>query len=213
MKDFIPSWLEDPSAYAQPANLDMSTVIVVALTNLWVGIVCVTFFEVFRRRSMRIYSPKAKLCPGACLSLAAPRSSGLPESRRGSRDRAWVRRVGTTPSVMHVPGTKPGAPLSWVKPLMRLDEEEILRYGGYDVLIYLRFMSLSLRIFGSFAPYAFLVLLPVNASVSYWPGTSSSADDDGATSTAGPQKGVTFHLWSGVAITECHEPRSHRTRP
>ncbi|KAH8045644.1 hypothetical protein JL722_14133 [Aureococcus anophagefferens] len=134
MKDIIPSWLEDPSAYAQPANLDMSTVIVVALTNLWVGIVCVTFFEVFRRRNMRIFSPKATLCPGTC------------------------------PPVLHVPGAKPGAPLSWVRPLMRLGEDDILRYGGYDVLIYLRFMSLSLKIFGSFAPYAFIVLLPVNAS-------------------------------------------------
>ena len=165
MKDIIPSWLEDPSAYAQPANLDMSTVIVVALTNLWVGVVCVTFFEVFRRKMPRIFSPKAALCPGTC------------------------------PGVLHAPGAKPGAPLSWIRPLMRLDEDEILRCGGYDVLIYLRFMSLSLRIFGSFAPYAFLVLLPVNASVSYWPGTDSS-DDDGATSS----KDNTFNRLSMSAM-------------
>ncbi|KAH8075619.1 hypothetical protein JL721_1633 [Aureococcus anophagefferens] len=143
MKDIIPSWLEDPSAYAQPANLDMSTVIVVALTNL--------------RRS----------APGTC------------------------------PPVLHVPGAKPGAPLSWVRPLMRLGEEDdILRYGGYDVLIYLRFMSLSLKIFGSFAPYAFIVLLPVNASVSYWPGRTSSDDDDGATSS----KDNTFNRLSMSAM-------------
>ena len=166
MKDIIPSWLEDPSAYAQPANLDMSTVIVVALTNLWVGIVCVTFFEVFRRRNMRIFSPKATLCPGTC------------------------------PPVLHVPGAKPGAPLSWVRPLMRLGEDDILKYGGYDVLIYLRFMSLSLKIFGSFAPYAFIVLLPVNASVSYWPGRTSSDDDDGATSS----KDNTFNRLSMSAM-------------
>ena len=43
------------------------------------------------------------------------------------------------------------------------------RYGGYDVLIYLRFMSLCLKIFGSFAPYALLVLLPINISASYFP--------------------------------------------
>ena len=139
--------------------------IVVALTNLWVGVVCVTFFEVFRRKMPRIFSPKAALCPGTC------------------------------PGVLHAPGAKPGAPLSWIRPLMRLDEDEILRCGGYDVLIYLRFMSLSLRIFGSFAPYAFLVLLPVNASVSYWPGTDSS-DDDGATSS----KDNTFNRLSMSAM-------------
>ena len=43
----------------------------------------------------------------------------------------------------------------------------MLRCGGYDVLVYLRFMSLSLKIFGSFAPYAFAVLLPINASCGY----------------------------------------------
>jgi len=36
-------------------------------------------------------------------------------------------------------------------------------------LIYLRFMSLCLKIFGSFAPYALLVLLPINISASYFP--------------------------------------------
>ena len=169
MKDIIPSWLEDPSAYAQPANLDMSTVIVVALTNLWCGVMCVAFFEVFRRRSPRIFSPKAMLCPG------------------------------TTPSLLHVPGKPPGSPLSWIRPLMRLDEEDILKYGGYDVLIYLRFMSLSLKIFGSFAPYAFCVLLPVNASVSYWPGDKDDddgGDDDGTTSS----KDNTFNRLSMSAM-------------
>ncbi|KAH8065803.1 hypothetical protein JL722_186 [Aureococcus anophagefferens] len=140
MKDIIPSWLEDPSAYAQPANLDMSTVIVVALTNL--------------RRS------------------AQDVPAGAPRARREARA------------------------LSWVRPLMRLGEDDILRYGGYDVLIYLRFMSLSLKIFGSFAPYAFIVLLPVNASVSYWPGRTSSDDDDGATSS----KDNTFNRLSMSAM-------------
>lgn len=44
--DFVPSWLEDPTAYAQSTNLDMSTVLLVAGANLVVGIVCVTIFEV-----------------------------------------------------------------------------------------------------------------------------------------------------------------------
>lgn len=35
------------------------------------------------------------------------------------------------------------------------------------MLVYLRFIKLAIHIFGSFAPYAFVVLLPVNASVFY----------------------------------------------
>lgn len=44
---------------------------------------------------------------------------------------------------------------------------QVLRCGGYDVLVYLRFIKLAIHIFGSFAPYAFVVLLPINASVFY----------------------------------------------
>ena len=54
---------------------------------------------------------------------------------------------------------------------MRLDEEQILAIGGYDVLVYLRFQALSLKIFGSFAPYA-VILLIVNMSASYDDGPS-----------------------------------------
>ncbi|KAJ8599002.1 hypothetical protein CTAYLR_007663 [Chrysophaeum taylorii] len=152
MKDLVPKWLEDPSAYAQPANLDMSTVLLVAGINLLIGCVCVTIFEVLRRRWPGMYSPKEAHLPGS------------------------------TPKVLHVPGEKPGAPLSWVRPLMALDEEKVLRCGGYDVLVYLRFIRMAMRIFGSFAPYAFVVLLPVNASVFYL--------DPAATPPAGDENGV-----------------------
>ncbi|KAH8043786.1 hypothetical protein JL720_17301 [Aureococcus anophagefferens] len=164
MKDIIPSWLEDPSAYAQPANLDMSTVIVVALTNLWVGIVCVTFFEVFRRRNMRIFSPKATLCPDV--------PAGAPRARREAR-RAAV--VGAAPCASARTTSCATA----------------LRRAHLPAL-----HVLSLKIFGSFAPYAFIVLLPVNASVSYWPGRTSSDDDDGATSS----KDNTFNRLSMSAM-------------
>lgn len=50
MKDVLPDWLEDPSAFAQPANLDMSTVLLVAGGNLFVGFICVTIFEVSNSR-------------------------------------------------------------------------------------------------------------------------------------------------------------------
>lgn len=135
MKDLLPPWLRDPAAYAQSANLDMQTVLLVAGTNLVLGTLFVTVFEVLRRRSPWLYSPKASLLPGS------------------------------TPGVMH--GAKPGRPLAWVRPLLSLDEETLLRCAGYDAVVYLRMISLALRIFGSFAPYAFVVLLPVNASVLY----------------------------------------------
>ena len=47
---------------------------------------------------------------------------------------------------------------------MRLDEEQILAIGGMTCLVYLRFQALSLKIFGSFAPYA-VILLIVNGRV------------------------------------------------
>lgn len=64
--DFVPSWLEDPTAYAQSTNLDMSTVLLVAGANLVVGIVCVTIFEVLTDNT-------------SCLSLDF-RNSGLSSS-------------------------------------------------------------------------------------------------------------------------------------
>jgi len=97
MKDFIPSWLEDPGAFSQPANLDLDTVFVVAAANFWAGVLCLIVYELARRKYPKIYSPKADLCPGTC------------------------------PDLLHKPCAKPGAPLSWVRPLMRLDEEDILR--------------------------------------------------------------------------------------
>ena len=135
MWDLIPSWLADPSAYAQPENLDMTTVVVVALANLFFGLCCLAVYECVRRKTPRTYAPRIQL------GHATP-----------------------PPLPTHFP-------LSWVAPLMRLDEEQILAIGGYDVLVYLRFTALSLKIFGSFAPYA-VILLIVNMSASYDDGPS-----------------------------------------
>lgn len=64
---------------------------------------------------------------------------------------------------------------------------QVLRCGGYDVLVYLRFIKLAMRIFGCFAPYAFVVLLPVNASVYYsvplTAGPLEEEEDDAPTNT------------------------------
>ena len=135
MWDLIPSWLADPSAYAQPENLDMTTVVVVALANLFFGLCCLAVYECVRRKTPRTYAPRIQL------GHATP------------------------------PPLPTNYPLQWVAPLMRLDEEQILAIGGYDVLVYLRFTALSLKIFGSFAPYA-VILLIVNMSASYDDGPS-----------------------------------------
>ena len=135
MWDLIPSWLADPSAYAQPENLDMTTVVVVALANLFFGLCCLAVYECVRRKTPRTYAPRIQL------GHATP------------------------------PPLPTNYPLQWVAPLMRLDEEQILAIGGYDVLVYLRFQALSLKIFGSFAPYA-VILLIVNMSASYDDGPS-----------------------------------------
>ena len=135
MWDLIPSWLADPSAYAQPENLDMTTVVVVALANLFFGLCCLAVYECVRRKTPRTYAPRIQL------GHATP------------------------------PPLPTTYPLQWVAPLMRLDEEQILAIGGYDVLVYLRFQALSLKIFGSFAPYA-VILLIVNMSASYDDGPS-----------------------------------------
>ena len=61
MWDLIPSWLADPSAYAQPENLDMTTVIVVALANLFFGLCCLAVYECVRRKTPRTYAPRIQL--------------------------------------------------------------------------------------------------------------------------------------------------------
>ena len=112
----------------------MTTVVVVALANLFFGLCCLAVYECVRRK---------RADPRAAHSI-------------GPRDAAAAAHQ---------------LPLQWVAPLMRLDEEQILAIGGYDVLVYLRFQALSLKIFGSFAPYA-VILLIVNMSASYDDGPS-----------------------------------------
>ncbi|KAJ1450508.1 hypothetical protein M885DRAFT_532295 [Pelagophyceae sp. CCMP2097] len=140
MRDLIPSWLEDPGAYAQPANLDLQTVLIVAATNFVVAAVCVAAFEVVKRRpGSTAFCPKEALMPGS-----------------------------TPRDVVHGNVRATRWPLAWVLPLLKLDEATLLRCGGYDVVVYLRFIDLSFKIFACFAPYALCILLPVNVSTTYF---------------------------------------------
>ena len=93
-----PQLARRPERYAQPENLDMTTVVVVALANLFFG-----------------------LCLG-CLRMCRP------------TPRTYAPRIQlghATP-----PPLPTNYPLQWVAPLMRLDEEQILAIGGYDVLVF-----------------------------------------------------------------------------
>jgi len=53
---------------------------------------------------------------------------------------------------------------SWMRELWNITDEDILKYGGFDTLTFIRFYRLNYKIFGAFAVYAMLVLLPVNGS-------------------------------------------------
>ena len=50
----------------------------------------------------------------------------------------------------------------WMLELWKIEEDTIIEKGGYDILYFIRFYKLSMKIFGSFAFYAFVVILPVN---------------------------------------------------
>ncbi|CAM9825412.1 unnamed protein product, partial [Discosporangium mesarthrocarpum] len=51
---------------------------------------------------------------------------------------------------------------SWIRPLMSIPEDEILRYAGFDAMILLRFYKLAFKVFGTFAFYGLLVIVPAN---------------------------------------------------
>ena len=114
----------------------MTTVIVVALANLFFGLCCLAVYECVRRktpvgptrRAFNWATRRRRRCPPITLTMGrAAHASG-----RGADPSYWV---------------------------------------GYDVLVYLRFQALALKIFGSFAPYA-VILLIVNMSASYDDGPS-----------------------------------------
>lgn len=50
----------------------------------------------------------------------------------------------------------------WMVELWKIEEDMIIEKGGYDILYFIRFYKLSMKIFGSFTLYAFVVILPVN---------------------------------------------------
>ncbi len=53
---------------------------------------------------------------------------------------------------------------SWMRELWNITDADILKYGGFDTLTFIRFYRLNYKIFGVFAIFAMLVLLPVNGS-------------------------------------------------
>jgi hypothetical protein len=62
---------------------------------------------------------------------------------------------------------------SWMSELWNITDDKILEKGGFDTLSFIRFYRLNTRIFATFAIFAFLVLLPVNA---FGAGTDSKVD-------------------------------------
>ena len=111
MWDLIPSWLADPSAYAQPENLDMTTVIVVALANLFFGLCCLAVYECVRRKTPRTYAPRIQL--GHATPPPLPTSYPLQWVAPLMRlDLAQQRDVFTLapPSTCHVPWTAEQVP-------------------------------------------------------------------------------------------------------
>lgn len=128
----IPSYLENPDAFAQTEDMDFSSILTIAASNLAFGVCCICIYEFFRRRGS-YFIPKAR----------------------------W--RPHMTP-----PPLPTGKFLGWVVPLLSIDEETVLRCAGVDGVIYLRFMSLGIQVFGMFILVGFGLLLPVNLSCSKW---------------------------------------------
>eukprot|EP00611_Tribonema_gayanum_P023537 TRINITY_DN496_c0_g1_i6.p1 TRINITY_DN496_c0_g1~~TRINITY_DN496_c0_g1_i6.p1 ORF type:complete len:942 (+),score=353.08 TRINITY_DN496_c0_g1_i6:140-2965(+) len=61
-----------------------------------------------------------------------------------------------------VPPDLPTGFVDWMGPLMGMREQEVLRYAGFDALIFLRFYKLAFKIFGIFALYGLAVIIPAN---------------------------------------------------
>lgn len=74
--------------------------------------------------------------------------------------------------------------LGWVRELYDIDDDVLIKKGGYDILFFIRFYRLAFRIFIYFAIYAWGVLLPIN-----W----SASGDSGANS---------FEVWSMTNIPQ-----------
>ncbi len=72
----------------------------------------------------------------------------------------------------------------WIKELYDIDDDVLIKKGGYDILFFIRFYRLAFRIFIYFSIYAWGVLLPIN-----W----SADGDSGANS---------FEVWSMTNIPQ-----------
>jgi hypothetical protein len=74
-----------------------------------------------------------------------------------------------TPKSAMFPGRTPkkldnSSLFGWIAELYFIDDNTIIDTGGYDVLFLVRFYRLSVKIFLSFAIYAWGVLLPINGT-------------------------------------------------
>jgi len=70
----------------------------------------------------------------------------------------------------------------WVFELWQMKEEKILQYGGYDVVMYLRVLSMCFWILVYFAPYGFFVLVPINVIA------TQNADEADSSSSFDPKR-------------------------
>lgn len=53
---------------------------------------------------------------------------------------------------------------TWIRPLLHTNQAELLPYVGMDGLVFLRYFSMCAKICVCFAPYAFFVLIPIDAT-------------------------------------------------
>ena len=67
----------------------------------------------------------------------------------------------------HLTPPSPSArPLGWVGAVLSAPDGAVLRRAGFDALVMVRVMRLGRRLFATFAPFALLVLVPLNVRAS-----------------------------------------------
>lgn len=62
-----------------------------------------------------------------------------------------------------LPGPQKGL-IAWAWALASIDEAEVLKYAGFDALVYIRMYLLATKICLAFASYAWLIVLPINVT-------------------------------------------------
>lgn len=70
--------------------------------------------------------------------------------------RKWLPRA--------CPPDLPSGFFSWIPPLLRMSEKEVLKYAGFDATILLRFYKMAFKIFAIFSFYGLTVIVPVNVA-------------------------------------------------